>query len=260
MRGDRSYWWNRTDGGLRHDLNEYTYLDLSGGYEFKKYDDAEVAAESDEDSVDGQFMFWRRITPQTAAHGEVGASMYAYESRAGLDRDFDSYLLAAGLDRVFSPEFRGGLTGGAQFSQYSDESLDDSTYPYGRINATLSPTAVYSIDASLGIGTRDSDVFPFASQEYTEFRLLLNIDPSPTYGLGLDGTIRDSRYDQDSLPANAAPTEDGNEITAFISGFGIWHINEQALMTLRQTYEDVDSDVEESYTKNTSSLEFNIDF
>jgi len=89
----------------------------------------------------------------------------------------------------------------------------------------------------------------------------VTVDPAPTYSLGLQATVRESDYKSDSLPASAvaagaAPANDsGNETTTGVGVSGTWKINERARLTLAQRYLDVNSDVDTSFTKNTSSIE-----
>lgn len=261
-RSDRSYIRNRIEAGAVHELNRWTFGDVMGAYEFKSYDEQAVADESDEDRAEARVTLTRWVTKQTALHGIGSYSMYGYESTRDIDRDVDVALGAVGAEKVFSPELRAGLEVGAQAVEYSDGELDSEIFPYGKLTATLSPTPASRLNGTLTHGVRDSDVFPFASQEYSELRLAAEVDPTSPLSLGLSLTLRESEYNEDSLPvsgAGAPLTTEGDETTTAVSAYAEWTLTDAARLVIRQTYEDVDSDVDVSFTKNTSGLELHLD-
>lgn len=264
VRDNRSYLLNRVEGGVAQDLSPLTKADVLVRNTMKRYDDSKVAEESDEDHNEAQLLLFHQLSPTLGSRGTLGYSMYGYDSAIGLQRDFDALLTAVGLEKVFSPAFRGGIEGGAQFAQYQDDTIDSEVFPYGKLNTLISPTPSFRVNGQLMHGVRESDVYPFASQEYTELRGGVEVDPSPALTLGLDGTVRNSEYSDKQLPSGsvgaAAPlASSGNEDTVGVAGSAAWKIRETARLTFRQLFENVDSDVAGSFTKNTSSLEFHLD-
>ncbi len=259
VRGNRTYLQNRVELGLRHEFSRQLAADAMAAYRIKAYKDSEVADESDEDQLDAMFGLWRTVNPKLILHGRGGVAMYGFDSAIGLDRDFDVFIAAAGAEKIFSQLLRAGFEAGVQAVEYSDAGLDSEVFPYGRVDATVTPTPDNRITAMVTHGVRDSDVYPFASQTYTEVRGGIEVDPSALITAGLSLTLRLSEYDGDSRPASAAaiagPTT-GDETTLVVSGHAVWNINDQTRLRVRQTYEDVDSDFPNgSFTKNTSSLE-----
>lgn len=281
VRDNRSYILNRAEAGIRQDLSRQTYADLMGAYRTKAYDDSDVAQQSDEDLAEGRLLVWRQVTPSLAMHGAASVLMYGYEdvtvtpeeraalaemgiySGSSLERDFDILMGVVGLEQVFSPEFRGGLEGGLQSVEYASDSMDGEVFPYGKVDITVSPTPANRIKAEVSHGVRDSDVYPFASQEYTELRAGIEIDPNALLSLGLNGTLRESTYDESALPvevpAALGDETSGDETTTVVEGSAGWKLNDMSKLVFRQRYEDVDSDVDESFTKNTSMLELHLD-
>ena len=263
VRDNRSYILNRVELGLRQDINPLTHADVLARNTLKRYDDDDVADESDEDRNQAELLLWRQVTRSLAVHGMGGISLYSYESALGIDRDFDVMMGSAGAEMVFSPQVRGGLDVGAQSVSYSDDTLDSEVFPYALADITLAPQPAFRIHGSLGHGVRDADVYPFASQEYTEFRGGVEVDTSAIVTVGVDGTYRVSTYSEDTLPAGAplpAKDSDGDETTTVVTGHVAWKLKETAQLRLRQMYEDISSDVAESFQKNTSSVELHLDF
>ncbi|MCE9613014.1 MAG: outer membrane beta-barrel protein [Lentisphaerae bacterium] len=264
IRANRTYFLNTVELGLRQELSRWSYADLSGNYMVKRYKDDDAADESDEDRLGAQGILWRQVTPTMGVRGTAGLSSYSYQSSLGLDRDFDVYLGAVGLDKVFSPQLRGGLDVGAQASEYSDDSLDSSVDPYAQVNAQIAPNPLFRIKGNFLHGVRESDAYPFASQQYSQVHVGLEADTSSLLTIGADGTYRLSDYSGDSRPAGSpAPLPgtdaDGNETTIGLGAHATWKLGENARFSLRHLYEDVDSDVAESFSKNTSTVDLQLD-
>jgi len=281
VRDNQSYILNRAELGVRQDLSRQTYADLMGAYRMKAYDDSDVAQQSDEDMAEGRLLLWRQVTPSLALHGAGSVLMYGYEdvtvtpeeraalaeqgvfTSESLERDFDILMGVVGAEQVFSPEFRAGLEGGVQAVEYASDTMDSEVFPYAKVDLTVSPTPANRIKAEVTHGVRDSDVYPFASQEFTELRAGIEIDANALLTLGLNGTVRESTYDEGALPAEVpAALEDeasGDETTTVVEGNAGWKLNDISKLVFRQRYEDVDSDVDESFTKNTSILELHLD-
>lgn len=265
VRDNRTYYLNRLEAGVRHDFSTLTSGDVFGRYTLKRYEDDEASEESDEDRVEGHGLLRRQLSRNMAIRAGGGISLYGYDSAVGIDRDFDVLLGSLGLDKAFSPQVRGGLDVGAQAVEYSDDTIDSEVFPYARADITISPTPAFRLRGVLGHGVRESDVYPFASQEYTEFNGGAEVDASKIVTLGLNTTYRVSTYDETERPAGApAPlpgaSDSGDETTTVVSGNVAWALRDAARLLARQTYEDVDSDVEDSYQKNTTSVELHLDF
>jgi hypothetical protein len=265
VRDDRTYSLNQAEVGLRQSLNRETFVDIAARHMMKAYEDSAVAKESDEDRVDGDVTFWRSISPTLGVRAVGGYSSYGFESKVqGIERDFDMLLGSLGIEKVFGPELRVGIDGGVQSADYADPGLDTETFPYAKLDATLSPTEELRAHAIVSVGARDSDVYPFASQEYTEFKGAVDFDPPTPVSIGASVTYRQSTYNPSSRPETAPLTAfrkdtQGNEDTLVISGHASWTLNDRTSLTLRQRYEDVDSEVEETYKRNTSSVELRIE-
>jgi len=259
VRRDRTFLLNRAEGGLNYEINRKTTADFFARNIIKRYDEEVVATESDEDRTDLRFVAWRQVARTLALTATARYSMFAYESRIGIQRDFDSVVGALGIDKVISKNLRGSLMGGVQAQEYDDAGLDSDTTPYveARLTCTTSPaTRIFAIASH---GTRDADVFPYASQEFTQGSLELEWDPSARITLGLIGLYRVGDYAEEATPSSApalafAEDRTGEENTLVGEGRIKYKILANSYIKLSHKYEDVDSDVSESYSVNTTSL------
>jgi len=257
IRGDRSYIMNRFEGAFNHAFSRWTYTELSGSHMLKRYDEQEVADESDEDAMSVGARLWRQIAPSVGIDFDVRTTSYGFESAMGIERDFDVLLAGAGIEKVFNPNLRGSVRAGWQRAEYDDDALDTQNEPYlsAELRGQTAPTA--RLIASVTHGIRDADAYPFASQSYTDARGRLELDATPKLMLGFQGTYRLSEYEKDSRPSTAAVASfpkatSGDETTIVLQGDAAFKLTDRSSLKFIQRLEDIDSDVGESFTKNTS--------
>jgi len=201
-----------------------------------------------------------------AVFGVGSLATRSFEEVFDIKRDFDTTTAAVGLEKVFNPELRAGMRAGAQVVSYDDDALDSETFPYGELEVRYSPSPGARVTGAVSHGVRDADVFPFATQEYTEFKARGEFEPAPSVTIGVAGTYRMSDYEDESLPelgvaeplATVVPT--GDETTVVLRADVTVDVMTHSRIRVAQVFEDVDSDVEVSFTKNTSTVEYEIDF
>lgn len=274
IREDRSYIMNRVQGALRYQVNpERTHVELFAKSSIKRYDDEVASASSDEDQTDFGLQLWHQVAERMGVYARGSMSAYGYENAFDIDRDFDMITAVVGVEQQFAPHLKGGIEGGLQDVEYSDDSLGSDDSPYGRAWIRRRTDDVV-LEASASHGFRDSDVFPFASQEYTEVygRGQWEVDAQMTFGLS--AAYRTSTYDVDSMPEAAknfvvpgwaeglvtANRTEGDEDRLLVKADVAYRLGDNTSIKLVQSYEDVDSDVTSSFTKNTTSLILHQDF
>jgi hypothetical protein len=218
-----------------------------------------MAARWDEDRTDVGTELIRHLSKNARVSVEGRYSTYGYEENGGIVRDFDSVLLAAGAEKGLSKNLTVGGQIGAQMQSYDDDGIDDSTSPFVSLFVRGNTTPAFRLTGALTHAVRDSDAFPFASQEYSEVRGVVDWDTTPQTTLTFSGTYRMGDYD-DVVPS-AVPLvtlygePDGDETTIDVYGQVAFKVSDQMTVLLRQRYQDVDSDVWVSYSKNTTTLE-----
>jgi len=264
FRRNATYIRNAIEAGVMHAFTPLTKADLSGLYDIKRYDDGEVADESDQDEYRVTLLGTRQVSRTAQIRAQGMFRHYEQDSSIGVIRDFDVARVAGGFEKVFSPEFVTIVDVGADFVEYDDASLDSETFPYVGIDGRYSPNPGFRISGFLDHGVRNSDVFPFASQEFTEFKIDLEHDTTPTVTLGLRGTARLSKYDLESRPSSAPPpapglAADGDEDTLVLDADATVALSDTARIKVLYRIEDIDSEVARSFTKNTVGASINVD-
>ena len=167
VRRNASYIRNTIEAGVIHSFTPLTKADLSGLYEIKRYDENVIADESDEDEFGATLLLSCQMTPTAEARLQGNYRHYEQDSASGLMRDFDVIRGAVGARKMFSPEFIALADVGVDSVEYDDPTLNSQTFPYVGINGRYAPQPDFRFLGSITHGVRDSDVFPFTSQEYT---------------------------------------------------------------------------------------------
>ena len=274
VRGDLTYYLNRAEVGLIHDMTRHAKVDISVRNMIKRYTDKDAASESDEDRTDGGVILYGDLSPTLALVVLANYANYGFSSKFGLDRDFDAALGAIGLEKIFTQSLRGGAKAGAQSVQYKDKGLDSQVSPYGELwlKGWTIPSTMLALDLTHGV--READAYPFASQEYTDLRgdMEWAMTESKRFILNLTGVYRISHYSgsQDLPPSIVQAIQNNPDLAFFLSQIGLqdsgdvktieeeigvtYRMTETSSLKFTQRYEDVNSEVGVSYTKNAFSL------
>lgn len=266
VRRDQTHYINRFSPGILYAVSPSTKIDARVFYNIKRFDESNVADESDEDRAGIVIKAFHKLDKTTGLSGSLAYRNSDFESKQlNIDRGSEIITAYVGADHSFSPSFRLDLDGGVDLIEHEDDGLDSDTEPYAKLSATISPTTKLRIRGSVGHGAREADVYPFSTQTYTEFIGRGDYIANEALDLGIQATLRQSEYDVDDLPPSAPGTANfaatsGDETTTAISGHADWKFPSGAKLRFTQIYEDVDSDVEITFTKNTSKLELIVEF
>jgi len=265
MRGDQSYIQNIIEGGLNYDLLRFSNLDFSVQNRIKRYDEDAIAVRSDEDIILAKADHRHQINDTLRSLVSLGYSMFAYDSASNLERDFNSVIGAVGVENAFSVNTLGSLAVGWQTRDYEDEALDADGAPYVRASLEGLLGADLKIGGVVGHGVRDSDAYPYVSQEYSEVRGFAVTPLTPMVSLRVSGTYRLSSYDEDDVPSGATAADfvgdlSGDETTLVGDIQLSVNLTENAAVTVGHRLEDIDSDVGQSFTKNTSRVGASLSF
>lgn len=256
FRGDQSYYYNSLRAGIDHMVTRKSEIELYGQSRLKRYDEDDMSQRWDEDQLDAGAQLIQHMSQNLRLTLSGRYSAFGYEEDV---RDFDSILLAAGAEKGISKNLMAGGRVGAQMQRYDDDGIDDATNPFVELFLRGSTTPAMRLSGTVTHAVRDSDAYPFASQEYSELRAKADWDTTPKTTLTLSGTYRESNY-EDVVPS-AVPfvslygEPDGDESTIDVYGQFAYKLSNQMTLQLRQRFEDVDSDVWVSYTKNTTTVE-----
>ena len=247
VRGDHSYLMNTAELGFNYDLFRYSNLDLMVQNNLRRFDDKSVAALSDKDEtrLRAQHRYSLTRTLRTLLTGEY--RLYAYKQSVTFNRDFDSAIGAIGLENEFAPGTIGSLSVGWQTRSFDDPLLDSKDKPYARAELSGWLNGDLRVGAVVGHGLRDSDSFPYPSQEFTDFRGFAEMHFSPRATARVAGTYRMSKYDAYYGLAG------GDENVIVGDAEVTYKVADHASVLAGYRYEEIDSDstVGSSYAKNT---------
>jgi hypothetical protein len=265
VRRDQSYILNRTEAGVNYDLNDVWNADLLGRYMDKSFERNEVAEDSDETRADGQVTMTRSLSPSLFVSALGSFSAFGFDSASGIERDFNSVLGALGVEQIINNHLRVGAKAGAQMQDYDDNTIDEQTEPYVELYVRCQNTPATRMTAQIERGVRDADAYPYASQVYTEARARLEWDPVVRVTLGVGAAYRRSDYDEivPSAPESAFYADGekgGTEDRVVGEASAAYRFDNAMSLTLAYLYEDLDSDVDLSFEKNTVRLTLGREF
>jgi hypothetical protein len=266
MRGDQSYVRSVVKAGFNVDVMKYSNLDISVANQIKSYDDEEIASRSDEENTKLALAHRHQMTTTLRSLLTGSYALYSYDSDADLERDFTSGMAAIGLENSFTPNVLGSISVGSQTRKYDDDGLDDDTSPY--VNASLDGLLGEDtrVGGSLYMGVRDSDAYPFASQEYSQLRAFMDASLSAKLKLRVSATYRISTYDLENVPTGATSADasaispdvrldsSADETTVVGDAQLTYVASKNATIFVGVRVEDIDSDVGQSYTKNIGRI------
>ena len=259
LRRDSSFFYNKLEVGSSRKVQGVNSLDLSAYYTLKRYDEAVVARQSDEDRYSLHALYLRQYQRKSAIAFDLEVGGTGYEELANADRTFTTVIGALGLEHIASPSLRIGARLGAQYVDYKDADLGSDVAPALNLSVTGTTIPTVEFKATLDHRIRESDVFPFASQEATDL-----------HG-GIDWTLKEQNivlhggvtyhvgtYTQDALPTTAVPSVDGDETSVIVQAGAVYKYNTETQFAFLFRAEDVSSDdgisFGREFTRNSAAL------
>jgi hypothetical protein len=264
VRQDKSYMLNRARAGVTLRPARLSEVDVYGGLSTKRYDESTEAELWDEDSAELGFGLWRQLGPTFGGKLVGRYYSYAYEpavvpALGTFERDFTVLVGGLGMEKALSPQLRAGAVVGWANVEYKEDLLSSQSGPYGEVTlrGALAPNARF--DGALSHSFRDSDAWPFPSQEYTQLSGRFEWDSSDVLTLGCSAVYRMGDYEVETdVPELGDISEDETVIVASVDA--TVKVGPRTQVKVAQRYEDVDSDVRESYTKNTTAVSLAVTF
>jgi len=260
IRDDESYILNVAHLDVDYFLSRETKLNFGLYNTIKKYSEKDVADRSDrvETGVDGSLA--HQFSTTTAWEMILGYTSYDLASD-GLPqkRDFDSFLAAVGLYNNFTTQFTAGIKAGIQYQNYSASELDSNTAPYASLWGKGYTIPTFKLNGDITHGVTDAADYPFTSVEYSRASLNVNWELTKKFTLKGLGSYEYQDYESSSsekLPIIFFPKgrRTGSKKIGVAQLSLAYTITEGCDITIAQRFEDVDSQVTETYTKNDTLL------
>lgn len=256
---DSSYLLNELDAGFLIDLGRTTILDMAGRHSYKYYDDPAVRPVANETSLIGGLGLWQALS-RTWSVGLMGnLEDFAYPDAGEGIRDFTSGRGYLSLRKKLGAHLTARADGGWKQITFEDTALGQSSGPYGRFALTGQTHPSFRLSASASYELRDSDNYPYASQQYTGIRGGLEWDIVSALTLGLSGAYRIGVYDASDVPSghpNRAAFSGGREDVLLGAAGLTYRVAENNALRLLQRYESMDTELTEDYTRNTTVLSY----
>lgn len=260
LRRDSSYIFNQAEAKAVYSISRRSHLDIKALHTIRRYDVDSVADESDEDGLTGSINLWRQLSRTVGGLLLVDVTMFDYNSSTNIERGFNGVFGGIGLEKAFSRTVRGVMHLGWQMINYDDSLMDSVDSPRASLALEVLSASTRLI-ASSSYQIRDSDVYPFASQDNISFQIEGEWEATTCISLVLSGIYELGHYEEDATPSDTT-TEDffssdttGDKITVIATAGIIYRIPIHSVaIKLAQQYEEVDSDVSESFTRNNTSL------
>jgi len=256
VRGDRSYYLNRPEVGVNWKFTRQSELDFYARYSTKRYDAEDAAQLFDEDKLDTGVTYFQRLVPRFGLKLVGRYNDYGYKDFGGYSRDFAVLMGGLGAEYAVTRQTRAGAIVGWENVEYDDDRFASENGPYGELTFRGALLPVLRVEGAIAHGFRDSDGDPqrsvSPSQEYSQFLARLEWDASDMLTLGGGATYRLGNYDVDTKWPMAGVSGDENVLVAGVDA----SIKVAPHMRVKASYkfENVDSDVRESYTKNTAAV------
>lgn len=261
LRRDQSFNLNRLETGLSYKMSRRSHTDLMGRHSIKRFDDATISKESNEENLAVSLASWRQVSRTLGVVAEAEASAFEYDNST-VERGFSALTGKIGGDQVFSGNFRGGLRLGWKTLDYEANDLGSENAPFVDLSLRMSTAPSTRITAGLSHVLRNSDVYPFASQKYTDFSTRFEWDAVANTTLGLGSTYRVGDYDSESLSSKAKTVAQGaktsgEETAVLITADVACNLDPIGTIKLAQHFEDLDSideKLRDSFTRNSTNL------
>ncbi|MFO7871302.1 MAG: outer membrane beta-barrel protein [Kiritimatiellia bacterium] len=266
LRRDSSFVLNRAQLDAIYKVSRRLTMKVDGAHRIKRYDDDERALESDEDSLSGGLSLWGHPRRKVRLTALVRGGDYNYDSSQGIERGFVSLMGALGLDRAVSRNSLASVQAGMTALNYADSSLGTEGAPFVSLSLETETGRKTSISAFGKYELRDSDVYPFASQANASAGVGVDWKVGRSLSFGASGKYSLGRYEEDYAPASAPDSaysqgvKSGDEKTITASVRAAYRFSRRNSLKLTQRLEDVDSDVDVSFTRNDTVLAFSTEF
>lgn len=265
---------NRLSAGGRYRLAKRTYADMDANWHVTRYDDPLLADDGDEDGYDLKLGISRQHTAFLGFGVSANYSAYDRENIDDLPLGVESASIGVGARYKASKQVDISANYGYQFAWHENDEIDDRDYPTEtRIEVAVIPTIRSRLVAGVEMSVVEAYVYPYVSQDRTAVYSSLTYQHTPqltsTYRVDYRLCSYEERYTNPETPddafAGAAATRpdgsrDGDRNEIFVRLGLNYRWTDKLTLTCYYSHEDIDSDVNESYAKNTLGVRGRYEF
>lgn len=271
---------NRLGGDVRYALAPRWYSTLDSYWQIIRYDEEDMAEDSDEDKAGAEIGLTFQQTPLLGYGVQVAFDTYdrktldTQEDGGKVPMGYDSASIGVGgrykLNKVTS--FNANY--GYQYVWHENEEIDDREYPTdAKFEMTLLPSERIQVLLGGTFGVTEGYVYPYVTQDKKAYYANLSYRHTPrlssTYRLEYRNISFEERYADPETPdedfygeAASKPRgeRDGvrDELFARVGVNFRW--NDGLTLSGYYSFEDVDSEVSDPYSKNIVGIRANYRF
>lgn len=247
VRQSANYWLNMARAGVSAEITPKVGTYVVGESVVKRYDE-QVVADEDEDILKGDAYLKYLMGSGVNVFGTIGVSDFSNKSQVR-DRGSQVMTYALGAERMFSPDFIGKVMGGYQTATYDDADLDSTDSAYGSAEVTLRAASPTRIRMGAMYGFFAPYVRPYSVQKLTSVWGAVDHDVTGRLTVTLQGQFSDGDYDSEG-----ADLPGGSDKLQTVSVRGNFKMDRIWSLAGGYTYENWDSDVRESFDRNTVDM------
>jgi len=238
---------------------------LDASYKLKRYDKRTFSDLGDEDRLLVNGAFRHRMAPDF--HGFLFAGYDQPSFQNGVRGDYRGYLGGVGLERQFNDQWKGSIALGYEFLDYQDAAEHDTSLPYVKAAAQARPGARLTVDAEAEYSLEPSDRSLYSSKEYLRLLMRGTLALSESLSAFGQAVYANGAYDaksgieDETRRVDDQAVVDGDDTLVDLQ-VGLLFRPQTGRYTGRLAYEfeDWDSDVRESFTRNTMMASVSVDF
>ncbi|MFO7534283.1 MAG: outer membrane beta-barrel protein [Kiritimatiellia bacterium] len=260
VRENASYWVNQTKGWSAYNVSERVQWDVDGSYLLKRYDERPYSDEGDEDRLEANTALRYKFSPEYYTFGFLGYDQPSYEN--DLQGDYQGYLVGVGVGRRINDQLWGRVSGGYEWIDYEDGEQDDEAVPYLQIIVDFTPAEDLVLTAGIEYSVQPSDRSYYSSKEYLRTMLRGVKRLSQSISVDAQFVYANGAYDSGQAVEGApAAVPDGDDtLLDWQMGMTFRPPARRYYARLAYEFEDWDSDVRESFQRNTINAMVGIDF
>lgn len=245
VRSSNNHIWNSAHASADYAVSEQLTGGIGGSYALKRYSDSKVAQTEDEDIFDGNVNAGYVMGAGYKLLGKVGASKFE-NNDVNNTRGSTVLSLGAGIEKTFTPDLIGKIMAGYQHGEFENDAQDAIDTPNGSAELTMRAASETRFRVGGSYGLYAPYVEPYSIQTMTAINAGVDHDVlSKRLTVSLNGQYGNGHYKSE----NAA--KGGDDTMVMVGVRADYRINRNWSVNGGYTLENWDSDVRESFTRNT---------
>jgi hypothetical protein len=248
VRQSASHWLNDAHAGVDMELSEKVGASLMGSSLMKRYTDNAVADNQDEDTYKAEADLKYLTGSGYTLFGLAAFSDFNAKSSGAGSRNRGSHVLSCGVgvERIFSPDVIGKISGGYQMAEYDDDALDSTDTANGNAEMTFRAASATRFRVGGSYGYYSPNVRPYSIQTLTAVSGAIDHD---VLSERLTLTLR-GQYSEGDYADEGADLPGGLDKLTTVGVSGRYWMNRNWSIQAGYTHENWDSDLRESFDRN----------